>query len=107
MPKETAGKIYGMKQDAERQKQKVDGNLNLTEEQRNNALAAIARETERSVASVMGDKVFKAYQKTGGQWMQNLGVSSVPPEPEPVQQAAPQPTFPLVFPGVVPPLPPK
>jgi len=107
LPKETAGKIYDMKQDAEQQKQKVDANANLTEEQRNKALAAIVRETEKSVAAAMGDKVFKAYQKNNGQWMQNLGVSAAPPEPEPVQPLAPQPTFPLVFPGVVPPPPPK
>ena len=107
LPKETAGKIYDMKQDAEQQKQKIDANANLSDEQRNKALAAIARETEIAVRATMGNKVFKAYQQNSGQWMQNLGVSAAPPEPEPVQPLAPQPSFPLVFPGVVPPAPPK
>jgi len=78
------------------------------EEQRNKALAAIARETEKSVATTMGDKIFKTYQKANGQWMQNLAVSSVPPEPQQPFLPPPPPAanFPLTFPGVVPPFPP-
>ena len=110
LPQETTAKVYDMKQEAEKQKQKIEGNPNLTEDQRNNALAAIARETERSVAAAMGGNVFRAYQKAGAQWLQNLGISSVPPEPIVI---APEPQVPLVpppppgFPGVVPPPPPK
>src|SRR5258707_15460147 len=63
LPKETANRIYDMKQDAERQKQKVDGNPNLTDDQRGKALAAIARETQKAVSATMGDQIFKAYQR--------------------------------------------
>src|SRR5207253_9225238 len=96
-------------QDAERQKQKIDAAPGLTQDQRNNALTAIARETEKSVATAMGEKVFKAYQKSNGQWMQNLAASSVPPEAAAPILPPPPPAlnFPLTFPGVVPPFPPK
>src|SRR5207237_2712308 len=77
LPKETAAKIYDMKQEAERQKQKIDAAPGLTQDQRNNALTAIARETEKSVATAMGEKVFKAYQKSTAHWMQKLAASSV------------------------------
>jgi hypothetical protein len=112
IPKETAARVYDMKQDAEQQKQKIDGDPNLTEEQRNNALAAIAKETQKSIAGVMGDKVFKAYQQTGGQWLQNLAQSSAPPpppepttpQPETVAPPFPPPLpFPFLLPGGIPP----
>ena len=88
LPPEVANKVYSVKQGAEQYKLQVESNPNLTEEQRNQAVAALARETERWVAATMGDQVFKAYQKTGGQWLGNLPVvdeSAVPPPP-------PQPT---------------
>ena len=69
-------------------------------------LAAIARETEATLRKEMGDKILKAYQQTGGQWIQNLGISTAPqPEPE-LPPFPPTPAPQLVFPGVVPP-PPK
>jgi hypothetical protein len=81
LPKDLAGRVYEMKREAERQRDQVQANPNLTAAQRQAALAAIAQETERSVAGVMGDSVFKVYQKNGAQWIRGLGVS---PEPEPV-----------------------
>ena len=106
LPKDTADKIFDMKQEAERQKQRIDANPNLTEDQRNKALSAIARETEKSVAGAMGGKVFRAYQKSSGQWLQGLNISSVPPEPPqpippqvPQQQPLPPVPFPLIIPG--------
>src|SRR5258707_54955 len=107
LPKDSIGKVFDMKQEAERLKQKVDANPNLTEPQRNQALAAIASETERSVTAALGDKGFKAYQKANGQWLQNLAISTVPPEPpEPVVAPAPQPPLPpLPLPFLFPPAP--
>jgi hypothetical protein len=116
IPKETADQVYGMKQEAERQRQAIDSNPNLTVEQRNSALAAIARETENSLASVMGSRIFKAYQKSGGQWMDNLAVSLAPPPPiaaapepqprRPVAPPSPVPNFPLPPPNFPIPVPP-
>jgi hypothetical protein len=61
-----------MKQEAERQKLALQANANLTDQQRQAALDAIAKETERSVATVMGNNVFKSYYKSGGNWIRNL-----------------------------------
>ncbi len=108
LPQDTAGKVYDMKQEAERQKQKIDGNPNLTADQRNLALAAVARETAKSVATTLGEKIFNAYQRANGQWLQSLSVSAAPPEPpQPIVRPVPvQPPLPFTtFPGVVPPPP--
>ncbi len=107
LPKDGAGKVYEMKQEAERQKQRIDANPNLTDQQRQSALLAIARETEKSVTTTIGGKVFKAYRNFGGQWLQNLSVSDFPSSPEtvpspPLPPALPNPLF---TPGVTPPLP--
>jgi len=108
VPKDTIAKVYDMKQEAERQKQKLDANPNFTPEQRNAALAAIARETQKSVAGALGDQVFRAYQKANGQWMQDLAVSlAPPPPPQPIviQQVPPgflPPPLPHGLPGNVP-----
>jgi hypothetical protein len=42
-------------------------------------LLRIARETERSVAGSLGDKIYKSYQKAGGQWLSELYVVPEPP----------------------------
>jgi hypothetical protein len=55
-------------------------------------IAALARETERSVASTMGDQMFKAYQNSGGQWLGDLPVvdeSVVPRPPQPTGTTLP------------------
>jgi hypothetical protein len=83
LPAEVAGKVYDMKQEVERQVQKIDANPNLTDEQRQKVLAAIALETDRSVAQAMGDKAFRAYQKTAPQWLQGLNNAAVSPPPAP------------------------
>jgi hypothetical protein len=72
MSRDVASKVYDMKLQAERQKLQVETNPNLTEQQRQAALAAIVRETERSVAQTMGN-VWQTYQKAGGQWIRDLG----------------------------------
>ena len=64
-------RVYAMKQEAERQKVVLETNPDLTDEQRQAALAAIANETERSVSREMGS-VFKSYYKTAGNWIRNL-----------------------------------
>jgi hypothetical protein len=93
VPRDVADKVYNIKVEAERQKQRIESNPNITEEQQQRALAAIAQETERTVAQTMGP-TFKAYQKSGAQWIRNLNtmpegtgseipVSTPPPLPQP------------------------
>jgi hypothetical protein len=91
MPSDVANKIYDMKLEAEKQKQRIERVPNLTDEQRQNVLAAVARETEKSVSQLMGEKTFKAYRRASGQWINNLGVSSEPPTVAPAP-LPPEPT---------------
>jgi hypothetical protein len=79
MPQDVANKVYDMKLEAEKQKQRIERVPNLSEEQRQNVLAAVARETEKSIAQVLGEKTFKAYRHASGQWINNLSISSEPP----------------------------
>ncbi len=81
LPEQLAGRVYTMKQEAERQKQRVENNVLLTEEQRQNALAAIARETERSIATVMGERPFRTYRDSSGHWLDALSEQpEIPPD---------------------------
>jgi len=97
MPRDVADRIYSMKVQANQQRQQIEANVTLSDEQRAAALTAIARETERSVSLAMGEKVFKSYQKAGGQWIGDLYAV---PEPVPEPELVPVPT------PVLPPLPP-
>ncbi len=85
MPEDVANRVYNMKQAAERVKYQVESNPNLTDDQRLQAVAALARETARSVRTTMGDDVYKTYQQHGGQWLGNLQMvdeSVVPARPQ-------------------------
>ncbi|HZO51346.1 MAG TPA: hypothetical protein VFB63_01450 [Bryobacteraceae bacterium] len=73
LPTDTSQKIYQYKLQAEQQKLQVESNPNLSEEQRQAALMAIARETEKTVSEVMGPNVYKSYSRVAGQWI--LGLS--------------------------------
>ncbi|MBK7998267.1 MAG: hypothetical protein IPK15_05935 [Verrucomicrobia bacterium] len=85
MPEDVANRVYNMKQAAERVKYQVESNPNLTDDQRLQSVAALARETARSVRITMGDDVYKTYQQHGGQWLGNLQMvdeSVVPARPQ-------------------------
>jgi hypothetical protein len=69
---EAISSVYDMKLAAERQKQLIEFNTNLTEEQRAQGLAALASETERSVSAVLGENAAKAYARSGSGWMSGL-----------------------------------
>ena len=108
-----AARVYDMKTEAERLKLRLESDTNLTPDQRAQALGAIAQETERSVVQLMGgqnSELWRAYQKTGSQWIQGLSDSDFMVEsdfaPEPAI-ASPAPA-PRLFPFVPqqPPLPP-
>ena len=94
MPREVAGKVYEMKQAAEGQRQRVESDPNLTEEQRRRALLGIAQETQKSLATTLGDKVYKAYQRSAGQWIGTLAspvqpsgaTAGFPPLPPPLSR---------------------
>jgi len=52
------------------QQDKVRADSNLTPEQKENALNAMADETEKIVKVTLGEKAFNSFQRRGsGQWM--------------------------------------
>ncbi|MFM1768433.1 MAG: hypothetical protein RJA22_962 [Verrucomicrobiota bacterium] len=91
LPPEVANGIYDMKNTAQRQKALIESDASLSDEQRGQMIAAIARATERSVAQAMGEEVFRSYQPAAGQWLadllvvdeRNLAVPEPPPPPTP------------------------
>ncbi len=94
LPRDVAGSVYDMKTAAERQKASVEANATLSEEQRGRMLAAIARTTEQNVAATLGDKVYKSYQKSAGQWLGSLyqvneNNLALPPETPPLPPPLP------------------
>lgn len=96
LPGETANAIYDMKLTAERQKQMVELNPGLTEAQRTSILGAIAAETGRGIAGLMGEDVYKAYHRNGGQWIDGLStpqvsLSDLQPQTPQTPQAPPLP----------------
>lgn len=104
LPKEAINSVYDMKLAAERQKQQVELNANLTEQQREQMLAAIARETQRGVAGVMGEAAYKTYQRNAGQWIEGLATPDISladlvPPPAPAPPVRPLPPLP---PGMTP-----
>jgi len=83
---DVAAKVYNMKQAAEAIKARVESSPNLTDEQRAQAIAGVAKQTERSVAAALGNEVYNTYSKNGGQWLGSLGEideSRVPRPPPP------------------------
>ena len=104
LPKEAALNVYNMKQQAEQAKQQLEANPNLTSEQRQNALAAIARETQTRVQQLLGP-AYKPYQNRNGNWINDLAISQVPEPPAVIEK--PVPVLPPVPPGFPPfPVPP-
>lgn len=85
IPDDVASRVYNMKLASERIKYQVETSPNLTDEQRQQTVAALARETLRSVQSAMGGDAFETYQSHGGQWLGNLSQvdESVVPAPPP------------------------
>ncbi len=83
---DVAAKVYNMKQAAEAIKAQVESNPNLTDEQRAQAIAGIAKQTQRFVADAMGGEVYNSYTERGGEWLGNLAEideSRVPRRPPP------------------------
>jgi hypothetical protein len=104
---EVANNVYAMKAAAERQKLQVESSPNLTDVQRAQALAKLAQETERGVASALGTH-YRDYQTGPGQWLNNLyffDEENLPPQEEPAQVQR-TPVLPPLPPGVLNSLPP-
>ena len=70
LPREKAGEVYGYKKVALDYRTQVRADPKLTLQQKDEALRAIAGETEASVKSALGEKAFRYYLRSGlGSWM--------------------------------------
>jgi hypothetical protein len=72
LPADTASKIYDVKLAAEKAAQDLRSNRGLTPEQQQATLAQIRAETEQSIKSALGDKLYKSYLNNGGWWLNNI-----------------------------------
>ncbi len=63
LPQKLANELYGYKQAAAEQTAQVNGDANLTPQQKQAAFAAIQDETERALKESLGDKAFRYYAK--------------------------------------------
>ena len=81
LPKDTAAKVYDLKDATEAQASKIRNDQNLSAEQRQQALTEIKSLAEKSIQETLGEKNFKSYQSRHyGSWMQGLTSSrSYPP----------------------------
>jgi hypothetical protein len=68
LPTATANEVYDMRHIAESQANQVRNNLALTPEQRNGALLAIRRETERTIQQALGNETWERYNQPNNTW---------------------------------------
>lgn len=76
LPKETASKVYDVKEAAESQISKVRNDQSLSPDQRQQALTAIKEATVQAVQTSLGEKNYKKYESNGGYWLRNLSPNS-------------------------------
>jgi hypothetical protein len=72
LPADTAPKIYDEKQAAENAVKALQVNTDLTPDQRQTVLQQIRNETEQSMKTMLGDKIYKSYLNNGGWWLNNI-----------------------------------
>jgi hypothetical protein len=72
LPREKAAEVYGYKKIAQDVKALVRNNAEMSTEQRNSALKAIAEETSGAVRAALGDRAYRYYVRTGqAGWIQD------------------------------------
>lgn len=83
LPKNTAAKVYDMKDAAEAQVKKLREDTTLSAEQRQTAQQQIRAATEKAIQESLGsEKNFKRFQSQSGWWLRNLS-----PDPRPTSTA--------------------
>jgi hypothetical protein len=89
VPTAVANQVWDMRRAVEVQTTRVRENPLLDIEQKQLALDAIRRETERAIVDVLGEPLLDAYQREGGGWLteltlpDNIVESSLAPAPPP------------------------
>ncbi len=78
--KETAVKVWEMRQAAEAHASKLNADATLTDETREAARLALRLETEKTLQSTLGDRAWKSFLRNGGDWLDNVAQLPSPPE---------------------------
>ena len=74
--KENVFKVADMKTQTEDAAKKIRQDKTMTSEQRTETLKAIRVETEKELASLLGERRAKAYANNGGWWLRNIAPSN-------------------------------
>lgn len=80
-----ATQVYDMRRTVAEQAARLENDPFLTPEQKRAGLAAMRRETERSIAEVLGAPLLELYRQRGGDWLEALtdpGRVAAAPTPE-------------------------
>ena len=80
LPTDTASKVYDYKEAAEAAAKQLNADTAITQEQRQQALAAIRAATEQSVKEALGTH-YDRYARRNGWWLNNLA----PARPRPTR----------------------
>lgn len=76
--KESLLRLAAMKDTAETSSRSIQRDTTLSPEQRTAALLAIRTETEKELATLLGERRAKAYPNSGGYWIRNLAPTVTP-----------------------------
>jgi len=72
LPTDTAAKVYDFKTASEQSVKQLQENTTITGEERQKALQQVRAETQKTVKEALGEKVYNAYLRQGGWWINNL-----------------------------------
>ena len=75
LPQTTTQTLLEIKQIAEKARQSLLAEQGLAEAERAAALKAIQEETQRALRQNLGEKLFPAYARNAGNWLDGLGES--------------------------------
>ena len=78
IPRESLLRLAEMKSSAQQAAANLQKDTTLSAEQRTAALQAIRTETEKELATLLGERRAKAYPNNGGYWIQNLAPTPPP-----------------------------
>jgi len=82
LPKDNATQLWALQKDTQQRLTAVRTDRSLSADARNQALTALQQDvTSRATGMLGGSRGFEAYKQNGGQWLQNIVPTILPPGP--------------------------
>lgn len=78
LPRETAVKVYDIRQSAEQQAHQLAGATALSTEERDALLDLLINQTAKDLRATLGDDAAESYHQLDGKWLVNLGARDNP-----------------------------